>query len=76
MVLKDGACEEYCPDKRRKRDAAPAALATFAWFDTDSDGVISWEEAVWGTNCTVEQFEETDADGDGLIQPTELDGSL
>ena len=68
--------EEYCPDKRRKRGTAPPALATFAWFDTDSDGLISWEEAVGGTNCTAEQFQEADVDGDGLIQPGELDGSL
>ena len=67
---------DYCPARRRRRGAAPPALATFAWFDTDNNGLVSWEEAVAGTNCTVEQFEEADGDGDGLIQPGELDDSL
>lgn len=37
--------------------------------DTDGDGVLDWEEALWGTDPT-----KTDTDGDGITDKEEIEG--
>lgn len=78
-----------CPKQRMRRALAPVQVAnrTFSRIDLSGDGAISVEEAlkflVYEKGMGVEQlsmdkswFAELDKNGDGKLQPKELDSAL
>jgi len=69
------------PDFEKRDDASDILQRLFVLFDTDSDGVLSFKEFIFGMSMTMESsveekakliFEFYDANGDGNIKLSEL----
>lgn len=54
--------------KEQVADATPVLLGSMVYVDTDGDGLLDWEEALWGTDPLL-----PDTDGDGVTDKQYVD---